>query len=747
MNNCTEHNRLENLICFECNIVGCADCLNKWEHKGHAYQSVSEIQKLGGNSKIHQRVEQLWKSIKLSTYSFESLTRITDDISNHFRQLHDYLILEESKLKIPIKKDLEKIGVDISTQINEMKSLRSIIMQIEKLNNQCSTTNKKEKEDTKSEEEEFQKDGDGNKEETAAEEEESMYSYLSRPSIDTSDMDTLATIINQCDQSSEFFKSDVFKKPHSYGNGYILGEENPKIGNDYSAINGNGDEQSILKSIQQFGDKYQSLKKGKSHINNNSLLKCNFAIRIDAKQVEEIQYNIKKSIDLKSISILTLGQNESSLLSLSDYSLKQVETLRGIHTSHSVVADSRLEHIYVFGGFDINGYQKILAKTLMVSHTAKMDGIDGGEGILACYDGFDHIYLIGGHNYKKQKLKDLDRIDRFNIKSQTFERYSTMNELIKPVFVVYTFATANGYIYMLTMSYAGPYGMVDGYEIWRFNPIIGEKQQTLHMSIKIAEGFSNVYNIYRLLAQPLVCFDQQQDTLYVFIKKHTFKIDINKKTYTKRYNDDTMDLSTVYSPRNIKTVFHRFSSTQSNIFVLGGKTYGNHIYSIEKDKWSSIESKDHCQREMCGAFIDMSGNSDQSFRRGVIQEEEDLSLLKFPKDLKNAKFLLNSEVAILLECRKEFATEGTEFPQTFHKTLAYAERFSRYKNKASIKQVRGVLSKQDLDEFEVACLANLCPENSDEAKSLIVSLKRFQDTQDDTLQAILDELSNLRKFN
>ncbi|EAL66229.1 DNA-directed RNA polymerase II subunit 4 [Dictyostelium discoideum AX4] len=154
--------------------------------------------------------------------------------------------------------------------------------------------------------------------------------------------------------------------------------------------------------------------------------------------------------------------------------------------------------------------------------------------------------------------------------------------------------------------------------------------------------------------------------------------------------------------------------------------------------------------------------TDPLIKRSGIQEEEDLTTLKFPRDLKDAKFLLNSEVAILLEHRKGISeSEGTEFPQntllihlyynsindiirTFHKTLAYAEKFSRYKNKTSIKQVRTALSKQNLEEFEIASLANLCPEISDEAKSLIPSLKKMED---DELQAILDELSNLRKFN
>ncbi|EGC40206.1 RNA polymerase II core subunit [Dictyostelium purpureum] len=137
--------------------------------------------------------------------------------------------------------------------------------------------------------------------------------------------------------------------------------------------------------------------------------------------------------------------------------------------------------------------------------------------------------------------------------------------------------------------------------------------------------------------------------------------------------------------------------------------------------------------------------TDPLIKRSGFQDEEDLSTLKFPKDLKDAKFLLNSEVAILLEHRKLGSeNEGLEFTQTFHKTLAYAEKFSRYKNKTSIKQVRAALSKQNLEEFQIASLANLCPETADEAKSLIPSLKEMDE---DALQAILDELSNLRKFN
>jgi len=49
-----------------------------------------------------------------------------------------------------------------------------------------------------------------------------------------------------------------------------------------------------------------------------------------------------------------------------------------------------------------------------------------------------------------------------------------------------------------------------------------------------------------------------------------------------------------------------------------------------------------------------------------------------------------------------------------------------------------------LHKFELAALANLCPETADEAKALIPSLDgRFPD---DELQQILDDMATKRSF-
>ncbi|KAE8604413.1 hypothetical protein XENTR_v10014706 [Xenopus tropicalis] len=79
--------------------------------------------------------------------------------------------------------------------------------------------------------------------------------------------------------------------------------------------------------------------------------------------------------------------------------------------------------------------------------------------------------------------------------------------------------------------------------------------------------------------------------------------------------------------------------------------------------------------------------------------EEDASQLLFPKEFESAETLLNSEVHMLLEHRKqqnESAEEEQELSEVFMKTLNYTARFSRFKNRETIASVRRYLSYSPL---------------------------------------------------
>ena len=50
------------------------------------------------------------------------------------------------------------------------------------------------------------------------------------------------------------------------------------------------------------------------------------------------------------------------------------------------------------------------------------------------------------------------------------------------------------------------------------------------------------------------------------------------------------------------------------------------------------------------------------------------------------------------------------------KTLDYCKRFSKFKNHETIVNVRTMLMQKRLHKFELAALANLCPDEAEEAK-------------------------------
>ena len=56
-----------------------------------------------------------------------------------------------------------------------------------------------------------------------------------------------------------------------------------------------------------------------------------------------------------------------------------------------------------------------------------------------------------------------------------------------------------------------------------------------------------------------------------------------------------------------------------------------------------------------------------------------------------------------------------------------------------------ILHQRKLHKFEIAALANLCPETAEEAKTLIPSLKNKID--DDELQKILEDIQTKRSLN
>ncbi|TKR75888.1 hypothetical protein L596_017117 [Steinernema carpocapsae] len=138
-------------------------------------------------------------------------------------------------------------------------------------------------------------------------------------------------------------------------------------------------------------------------------------------------------------------------------------------------------------------------------------------------------------------------------------------------------------------------------------------------------------------------------------------------------------------------------------------------------------------------------------RTGIEEDiKEDATELKFPKEFdgQGCDALMTSEVFLLLEHRRqqsEQKEEIEEMNEVFVKTLDYSRRLSRFKNRETIRAVRAIFAnKGQLHKYEIAQIANLCPETAEEAKALIPSLE--DKMSDEELEELLRELQTKKTF-
>uniref|UniRef100_A0A914HZQ3 RNA polymerase Rpb4/RPC9 core domain-containing protein n=1 Tax=Globodera rostochiensis TaxID=31243 RepID=A0A914HZQ3_GLORO len=124
--------------------------------------------------------------------------------------------------------------------------------------------------------------------------------------------------------------------------------------------------------------------------------------------------------------------------------------------------------------------------------------------------------------------------------------------------------------------------------------------------------------------------------------------------------------------------------------------------------------------------------------------------IEIPKkfEVSGCDALMISEVFLLLDHRRKQSEEKEEIEdisEVFLKTLNYTRRLSKFKSRETIRSVRGIFSgKHNLHKFEVAQVANLCPETAEEAKALIPSLENKM--EDEELDELLKELHAKKTF-
>ena len=138
------------------------------------------------------------------------------------------------------------------------------------------------------------------------------------------------------------------------------------------------------------------------------------------------------------------------------------------------------------------------------------------------------------------------------------------------------------------------------------------------------------------------------------------------------------------------------------------------------------------------------------------KEEEDATELKLGEDFNNAAALSMNEVMLVCQSKVDDDAEAggetsTTTIRVFEKTLAYCKRYANCTNQQQAQAMRELCTNVGLADFETAALANVLPQNAEEARTLVPSLAaRGEDGDDrfseDQIESLLTEMNNVRNF-
>ncbi|CAN6805663.1 unnamed protein product [Brassica oleracea] len=124
------------------------------------------------------------------------------------------------------------------------------------------------------------------------------------------------------------------------------------------------------------------------------------------------------------------------------------------------------------------------------------------------------------------------------------------------------------------------------------------------------------------------------------------------------------------------------------------------------------------------------------------EEEENDAELKIGDEFLKAKCLMNCEVSLILEHKYEQLQQVSEDPMN-----QVSHGLAGYKNPDAVRQVREILSRHQLTEFELCVLGNLCPETAEEAVAMVPSLKtKGRAHSDEAIEKMLNDLSLVKRF-
>ncbi|EFA86514.1 hypothetical protein PPL_00309 [Heterostelium album PN500] len=610
-NKCLDHNRSLELICFDCNTLLCKQCISN--HSDHTSTHVDDIKESvtsdsyfsyinrklsdsssqnsnsssfssgGSNSNnnsqtnlhsicdnssqtknigkrnrskfnnVNISINEMFDNLKNMSFIFHQLQKTEDEISNHFREIHEYLVIEEHRLKKPIIKDKDKLIIEIDILVKQLVSMNKIIETINNSNNKINSSQSNSSSQNSSR--------------------STQNSYNSQQNDDSNYTDTtnqyqIETIIQTIQQSLDL-NDFITRNINSIF--YVDLRHNNKI--DKSTL-----DISILHSIIKFNNTFKSMESSHQQLQTKSLKR----LKLDSKKLQTWKTSINKLFQLVNVSpdlyvfdgnyIFSVDRsNRLSLISIptGNNQVHKIHSIRGdindAWSYNSTVCVGK--YIYSFGGAGLlssNKYQRFSLESMSIDISGTMTSIKPTTFISACYDGNKYIYLLDGFG------KENTEVYRYDIETMKFECYSTL--------FLY------GGCHELSFFYQNQMYTVQTTGIRKIDPFTKS-------CIELPRLDNTQFTKYISMESTAVCEDGKGN-IYTHSGSKFIVLNLN-----------TNEIRELTPAKDLLMVDHRMIYTSNNyIYVLQGLFF-NYRYSIDNDKWESILQDDKSERYCRGLAL------------------------------------------------------------------------------------------------------------------------------------------------
>ncbi|GAM19456.1 hypothetical protein SAMD00019534_026310 [Acytostelium subglobosum LB1] len=456
------------------------------------------------------RLNQLWKTLQQCASSYQSLEQTNTSITEQFEQLIKVIISQEHNVKAPIREQMDHIQSTMNNIINEINNINHIINP-------------------------------------------SSLSQISN--IDSNDIDEVSqkiSSINLYTSIEQYITNTVPTQQQSL---------NDDTG-DTMPPNVKAKDIELLTMISNHIKHTQQVLYDEA---TTKRLEAN-QVRIKVDKLNGVKRQIESSFKLIK-SYYTSGH--AILFNLQGGQLLDLESLHWspidnvFNTSIQGYSTASIVHagdsVYVFGTENSPERYYQYSLTKKKGHCAGMVGVSPGRFASTCYDGDQHIYLVGG------KTSDglLDRVDCFNIATQQFRQVGRLPVGISQANIFFD----KDILYIVGGEVTPPYV---NHGILTFDL----KTLATKQLVKNEIWFQN----------RAMCFDGL-DNLYFLestglAKSQTLRYTLSNKQTTRLAHHPCVCYSQLL-----------YDQVDDVIYQFGGKGK-NYKYSVEDNKWTTIKDND-----------------------------------------------------------------------------------------------------------------------------------------------------------